>query len=447
MYQKTYKGWERFRIWMKLLYPSRSLHQFPPHFIMRDVLVEQVSNNFRSGNQCILLLFDVKRHAEMKSLYPAHVMLQIEEEIERVFRLSVPEVFSAEQVLAMQKYYDDDYVVMLKDAGWNEDQMIERLDRLKRLLEAELVARTSSFCDFPVTFHTAFARVEPREDVFEAVHYALQDARSIAKKHLPANIGHIRAQLRQIIEEENIRVLAQPIISLDSGQITGWEILTRGPVDTLFTMPEDLFHYAYQTDLLIHLELLVVKKAFMVIHQKRTTSPVYINVTVPSLKNPFFFQMVRKLLEQFPEIDPGQIVFEITERHVIDDLSAFSRSMEHFREAGFKLAVDDTGAGYASLHMIAELLPDVIKIDRSIIRNIDRHEVKDTVLDALLMVARKIGSNVVAEGIETEEEAKALLGKNVDFGQGFFFSVPLEPFPEIPENWVAKQKGGFALGT
>ncbi|NGQ96948.1 EAL domain-containing protein [Brevibacillus sp. SYP-B805] len=394
----------------------------------------------------MLLLFDVKQHAEMKALYPVHVMQQIEDTIERVFQLVVPEWFAPEHVLAMQKYYDDDYVVILRHAGQDDSRLAERLTHVQQKLEAEIAARTSSFFDFPIAFHTAFSWIRQGEDAFEAVHHALQDARSIAKRHLPANIGHLRAALRQVLEEEQIRVLAQPIVSLDTGHITGWEVLTRGPENTPFAMPDQLFHYAYQTDLLVHLELLVVKKAFMVIRQQNTTRPVFLNVTVPSLKNPYFFQSLTKLLTQFPEIDPQQIVFEITERHPIDDLAAFSRSLGILRKAGFKLAVDDTGAGYASLHVISELLPDVIKIDRSIIHDIDRHEVKDAVLDAIMMVARKIGSHVVAEGIETEEEAKVLLSKKVDCAQGFFFSLPLEPFPEIKDNWVAKQKDGFAFG-
>lgn len=445
MYQKTYKGWERFRTFTKMLYPSRYLHQFPPHFIMRDVLVEQVEKRLSHGKNCLLLLFDVKRYAEMKSLYPAHVLQQIEETIMETFCGMIPEEFPPGHVIAMQKYYDDDYVIIVKDLGITSEELQARLDFFRDKLESELAKRTDAFFDFPLAFHTGGVCIKPGEDAYDAVQHALQDARVISKKHMPGNIGHIRAQLRQIVEEEEIRVLAQPIVSLGTGDIIGWEMLTRGPAHTPFAMPDELFHYAFQTDMLIHLELLVIKKTFLVISQKKTTCPVFINVTVPSLKNPFFFKKVNKLMEQFPEIDPELIVFEITERHVIEDFGAFTQTMSDFRKTGFKLAVDDTGAGYASLHMISELLPDIIKIDRSIIRNIDSHEIKDTILEALLMVAKKIGCNVVAEGIETEEEAKTLLGKNVDYGQGFFFSRPLEPFADMPENWIAKHKDELAL--
>lgn len=445
MYQKTYKGWERFRTLIKLLFPSRYLQMFPPHFIMRDVLIEQVGKRLAQGNNCILLLFDVKSYAEMKSLYPAHVLQQIEETIMETFCAVIPNEFPVGHVLAMQKYYDDDYVVIVKDEGMAYEEIEGKLAFIRDKLERELLKRTESFFDFPLAFHSGSVCITPQEDAFEAVSLALHDARAIAQKHLPANIGYIRAQMRRIIEEEEIRVLAQPIVSLASGEVTGWEMLTRGPAGTPFASPDVLFHYAYQTDLLIHLELLVMKKAFLIISQKKTTHPIFINVTVPTLKNPYFFTMLNKLIDQFPEIDPKQIVLEITERYLIEDVEAFSQALLHFRESGFKLAVDDTGAGYASLHMISELLPDIIKIDRSIIHNINSHEVKDTVLEALLMIARKIGCNVVAEGIETEEEAKALLGRNVDYGQGFFFSMPLEPFTDLPENWIAKRKEKLAM--
>lgn len=445
MYQKTSKGWDRFKLFIKMLSPSRHLHQFPPHFILRDVLVELVEQAIHREEQCRMLLFDVKNFAEIKSLYPTHVLQQIESTIIESFRDLIAREFAAESIIAMQKYYDDDYLVIVKDEGLDNEAWQEKQERFRVLIEQELAERTVSFFDFPLSFYTSSVRIEPKEELFEAIQHALQDARSIAKKHLPANIGHIRAQLRQIIEEERIRVLAQPIISLETGEAIGWEMLTRGPADTPYAMPDELFHYAYQTDMLIHLELLVVKKAFLVITQKKSFSPVFINVTVPTIRNPYFFTMVKKLCDQFPDISPTQIVFEITERHVVDDYQEFNRSVADFRKSGFKLAVDDTGAGYASLNMISELLPDVIKIDRSIIRDIDQHAVKDTVLEALLLVAKKIGCNVVAEGIETEEEAKVLINRKVDYGQGYFFSKPREPFVDLPENWISKQRSQLTV--
>lgn len=434
MYHRAIKGWEKLRTWLQIFYPSRKLKLFPPHFVMRDVVLERVEKERKLGTPCAFMLLDVKQFTEMKSLYPLQVMLQVEHSISDSFRSVVKNVFAQDEVIVVQKYEDDDFILIVKGPSHTEEFQ-KKIETFQQELERDIAARTASFFDFPISFHSAVTNLDPHiEDVQEALLSALQDARSIARKHLPANFGLIRSEIRQIIEEERIKVLAQPIYSLATRHITGWEILTRGPEHTPYHKPLDLFDYAYQTKLLFQLELLVMKKAFLVMAKKPTEEPVFINMTVPTLANPYFFECLQKLLSQFPQIDPNRIVLEITERHVIDDFAAFRQAISRFRQAGFKFAVDDTGAGYASLHMISELLPDVIKVDRSIIHQIDSHEVKDSVLQALLMIAKKIGSHVVAEGIETEAEVRVLLQKNVDFAQGFYFSPPQEPFL-VSEEW------------
>lgn len=435
MYHRAIKGWEKLRTWIHIFYPSRQMKLFPPHFVMRDVVLERVEKERKLGTCCTLLLLDIKEYAEMKSLYPFQVMLQVEDSIADSFRSVVKSMFIDDEIIVLQKYEDDDYLLIVKGPS-DTEAFQHNLTKFQQKLEQDIAARTASFFDFPISFHSAVTNVDARvEDVQEALLLALQDARSIARKNLPTNFGAIRTEIRQIIEEENIKVLAQPIYSLATGNITGWEILTRGPEHSPYHKPLDLFDYAYQTKLLFQLELLVLKKAFLVITKRPTEEPIFINVTVPTLGNPHFFESVKKLLEHFPLVKPSRIVLEITERHIIHDFALFRQAISVFRQAGFRFAVDDTGAGYASLHMISELLPDVIKVDRSIIHQIDSHEVKDSVLQALLMIAKKIGSHVVAEGIETEAEARVLQQKNVDFAQGFYFSPPQEPFLVGQEEW------------
>lgn len=445
MYQRAYKGWERLKMSIKMFIPSRMLRFFPPHFLMRDVLVEEVEHWIRKGNRCILLFFDVKHFAEIKSAYQPHVITQIEDTIEDCFRKWVIQYFSTD-VLAVQRYFEDDYLIVLKESGWTEEEVQRNMQLFQQTLEQEIEAHTRTYFDFPIRFHSAYSYIDgTADDMHEAVRAALHDARAIAKKHLPANIGHIRAKLRRLMEEEKIRVLAQPIVSLSEGTVKGWEILTRGPEHTPFAKPGNLFHYAYQTGMLLELELLVLKKSFLVIRQKKTHCPVFINVTVPSLMNPCFFQQVTKLLEQFPEINPRQIVLEISERHMIEHIPTFNQAIRCFRETGFRFALDDTGDGYASLHMIAEVQPEVIKIDRSIVHNIDQSQVKATILQSLLAIAGQIGSEVIVEGIETEAEARTLMEQNIDWVQGYFFSRPDEPFQEVGSHWLNRRQDELAL--
>lgn len=91
---------------------------------------------------------------------------------------------------------------------------------------------------------------------------------------------------------------------------------------------------------------------------------------------------------------------------------------------GFRIAVDDTGSGYSSLYTISELLPDIIKIDRSVIQGIDTNRIKESMVKGLILVAKEMGSIVVAEGIEKREEAAVLMRNRVDMAQGFLYGKP-----------------------
>ncbi|MBO8163375.1 MAG: EAL domain-containing protein [Brevibacillus sp.] len=434
MYLKTQKGWDKLKMLLQLLYPSRALRLFPPHFLLRDIVMEQLESCRKSNHRCALLLFDVRHYGEVKALYPAHVILQLDETIMEVFSETVRKFIADEHLLVVQRFFADDYVILLQEKNGHFDsyRLQQWTDLIRREAEKELQRRTAAFLDIPITFRTAYTWLDDKlDEPHEALQRALRDVQVQLRQSLPANLGNYRAEIQRIIEEETIHVLAQPIISLSTKEVEGWEILTRGPQDTPLAQPQQLFHFAHQAELLIPLELLVLQKALLEVERKQNKQPIFINMTVHSLGSRQFYQQAMRLMSRFSSISPAQIVFEITERHAIEDYPSFVQALSAFRRAGFRFAVDDTGAGYASLYMISQLMPEFIKIDRSIIQGIDQHDSKDWVLQALLLMAERIGSNVVAEGIETEAEAAVLMKKNVTYGQGFLFARPQLPFQAV----------------
>ncbi|WP_159882633.1 EAL domain-containing protein [Paenibacillus puerhi] len=274
------------------------------------------------------------------------------------------------------------------------------------------------------------------ENTAAAVQHAYHYARSIATKKLPAHFSEARNQLLEIVKHEKISVLAQPIMNLSSGDIFGWEILTRGPQNTPFHTPAELFDLAYQADLLSRMEFVVLKKAFREISERRIREQVFINVTPVSLGHPLFLNQLLELLNTYPEVSSSQVVLEITERHAIRDFEHLGAVMKAFRAHGFRFAVDDAGAGYSSLQSISELIPDMIKIDRSVISNIDQISVKQSMLKALLHVAEHINCEVIAEGVERKEEADTLVEMRVNMVQGFYFA---RPQPLVPDQERVQQ--------
>jgi EAL domain-containing protein (putative c-di-GMP-specific phosphodiesterase class I) len=121
---------------------------------------------------------------------------------------------------------------------------------------------------------------------------------------------------------------------------------------------------------------------------------------------------------------PGDIVIEITERVAITAWQDFRRSVAALRLIGFQIALDDMGAGYSSLQSVAEVQPDYLKVDLSLIRDLHKSPIKRSLLQSLLTIATSIGAQVIAEGVEKAEECQVLRDMNVTFAQGFFFARP-----------------------
>jgi EAL domain-containing protein (putative c-di-GMP-specific phosphodiesterase class I) len=147
---------------------------------------------------------------------------------------------------------------------------------------------------------------------------------------------------------------------------------------------------------------------------------------------------LRPLLEQLP-LD--RLMLEITEHAYVDDYLALARELDPLRLRGLKLAVDDAGAGFASFRHILRLRPDVIKLDSSLIRLIDKEAGSRALAAALVRFAEETGCNVVAEGVETAEELAVLHALNVDKAQGYLLGRP-GPLPEAPAGWELRKAAG-----
>ena len=119
-----------------------------------------------------------------------------------------------------------------------------------------------------------------------------------------------------------------------------------------------------------------------------------------------------------------RIIFEVTEHEKIENQSLLKEVFKTYKEHGFLTAIDDFGEGYAGLNMLSEFQPDLLKVDMNLIRNIDKDKIKRSIVKGVLSVAGDLGITTIAEGIETEDEKKALSDLGIDLMQGFYFCKP-----------------------
>lgn len=239
-------------------------------------------------------------------------------------------------------------------------------------------------------------------------------------------------ELRDVIRQERIQVLYQPIYDFANGSIMAWEALSRGPKESCLYAPTVLFDFAEQLGELFALESVCREKAIQCVGALGKGKKLFLNIHPRTLLDPKFTPgRTLDLLEKVG-LGPENVVFEITERHSIKDFNLFHMTLDHYRSQGFQIAIDDAGTGYSGLSSIATLQPEYIKIDMSLVRNVHKDPVKQALLETFVTFSSRIGARVIAEGIEKKSEAMRLVELGMHYGQGFYLGKPAFPKPETP---------------
>jgi EAL domain-containing protein (putative c-di-GMP-specific phosphodiesterase class I) len=229
--------------------------------------------------------------------------------------------------------------------------------------------------------------------------------------------AEIRARLQPVLSAGGPLVVLQPIVALVDGRRVGAEALSRFPA-AWGKAPDLVFAEADTIGAGPALELLAFRSA--VAHLWNVPGYVAINFSPRTLLRPD----CRELLADLP---PERVVLELSEHDPVDDYDALAEALAPLRSAGMRLAIDDVGAGYSSLRHIVRTAPDVIKLDRSIVAGAAGDPVLRTLVHSLVEFGHGAGAVVVAEGVETRDDALGLRDAGVDYGQGWFFGRPGPP--------------------
>ncbi len=236
--------------------------------------------------------------------------------------------------------------------------------------------------------------------------------------------------IRVTISERALQVLFQPILNLQSGGVVGVEALARferPPVRP----PDEWFLEAASVGLGIDLEITALTLALEHLHRLPVGLYMALNVSAEAL-------MSARLREILADVPAERVVLELTEHNPIDDYPEIVASIQDLRSSGVRLAVDDAGAGIASLRHVLDLQPEIIKLDIGLIRGIDTDPARQALAAALLMFARETyQSSIVAEGIETLGELEVLRRLGCPLGQGFLLGRPERLTVEFPIDAVA----------
>jgi EAL domain-containing protein (putative c-di-GMP-specific phosphodiesterase class I) len=259
------------------------------------------------------------------------------------------------------------------------------------------------------------------------VQRAVAEALAFAAHQKKADEITVLERLQDILLRERVITAYQPILRMKEGTVMGFEALSRGPRGSGLEAADTLFQAATEHNLLIELDRLCRRRALLASGRIPSTSKIFVNTLPATIRDP---QFRGKSLIDFldkAQVAPDRIVIEITEKLVIENYGLFREAMAYFTDLGMSFAVDDVGSGYSGLESIAKLKPTFLKIDITLVRDVNVSPVNQAMVQAIISLGRNIGAKVIAEGIQTEEETQHLRGMGVDYGQGHFLARPEMP--------------------
>ncbi len=234
----------------------------------------------------------------------------------------------------------------------------------------------------------------------------------------------ITLRTEAVLDAAGPRMVYQPIVDLNDGTTIGVEALARFP-EGHSDRPEVWFEEAHEVHLGVRLELAALSAALRDIDRLPPGCDVSLNASPEALESP----ALRYVLESAPA---DRLVIEVTEHEKVQDYRRLVASLQDLRERGVRIAVDDTGSGFASLQHILELRPEIVKLDRTLVMDLDRSPVRRSLVASLQHFSTEVDLRLVAEGIETVGELEALMSLGIRVGQGFLLAHPSDlPVPKV----------------
>jgi EAL domain-containing protein (putative c-di-GMP-specific phosphodiesterase class I) len=241
----------------------------------------------------------------------------------------------------------------------------------------------------------------------------------------------LETDLRKALDQGEFRVFYQPIVSVQTGKITGFEALTRWQRPQGILPPIEFIAVAEETGLIIPMNRQLLREACEDLRSWQTQFPssppltMSVNITPKEFAQSDLASEIGKTIAQVG-VDPSCIQLEIIETIAMGDAEKSGHVLSQLKALGVRLSIDDFGTGYSSLSRLRRIPVDTLKIDRAFIMNMDTDSESREIVRVIIMLAHNLGLKVVAEGTETEEHIKLLKQLNCEMCQGYFFSRPAD---------------------
>jgi EAL domain-containing protein (putative c-di-GMP-specific phosphodiesterase class I) len=262
-----------------------------------------------------------------------------------------------------------------------------------------------------------------------AVHRALDEAMFMSLCRRGLEDQRLAQWLDRVIETESVLTFFQPILDLRAMTVQAQEATTHGPAGGLAEAPEALFALAERTGRGLAFERLCRKHALHGFGRSEShAGSLFLKVSATAVNDPSFATGGFGQELEGTGIDAAEVVVELAERVAAHDRNVSRAAVRSLKAQGFRVAIDDMGAGYSSLGVVADMEPDFLKFDMALVRRLDTSPIKRSLLETVVQLSEKVQAPVVACGIETAGELAVIREMGVPLGQGRHLSPPV-PLP------------------
>ena len=403
---------------------------------LREVQPEVAAQLEETGYLAALLI-DLGALAQVERTFGEAAFRSLREQVDPLLE-ELQDHFRREDRIARDDSQVDRFLMFLsgprrREQGLRVDDLRRAVERVEYFLSPRVGRLAHAYLRERPALRVGYGIVlwSPLEGVPRQMARLVDDAAACAELRSRNHERHERERLMEIVQNREIWAAYQPIVAIPDGRTMGWEALARGPRGTDLESPAALFSRATRFGILEELERTCRRRAFLDWPILRGPGRLFVNTVPATIRDPSF--QGRGILDYLgPDLSPTSVTLEITERTVIENLSLYRESMHAFTDLGFSFAIDDVGAGYSGLETVAALRPAYLKIDIALVRDIHLKKISQQVVRAILDMSRGLGATVIAEGIQVKEEADALHDLGVGWGQGYYFSRPVDPHAPRP---------------
>ena len=335
----------------------------------------------------------------------------------------------------------DEFTILLDDIR-SASEAVEIADRIQKTLSKPFnVGGYETFTTVSIGIALSSSEYQLPEDFLRDADTAMYQAKSLGKaRHVifdkgmharAVNLLQLETDLRRAIDRDEFYIEYQPIVELNSAKLTGFEALLRWQhPDRGSVLPERFMAVAEETGFIVRIGQWVLLEACLQMqrwnekHSPANPLSMSVNLSARQFGHSNLLEQITQILD-VTRLDPRLLKLEITESVVMESVESAAGTLEKLRALGVELSIDDFGTGYSSLSYLHRLPIDTLKIDRSFVSRMAENNENKEIVRTIIMLAKTLGMGVIAEGVETREQAELLRELECECVQGFLISRPI----------------------